>query len=153
MQLARTLVQLNRAEQAIELLRNLVTDLPAHVGTRMLLADLLMTRKPPDPDGALDQYEQALERRPAYRPARAGAAASRLRVGQVERAAAELQELVRETPADVALTFFLGTAHYRLGHFEPAVEAYTAAVDARLDENGYIVPGLGDAGDRIFGTK
>lgn len=130
MQLARTLVQLNRAEQAIELLRNLVTDLPAHVGTRMLLADLLMTRKPPDPDGALDQYEQALERRPAYRPARAGAAASRLRVGQVERAVAELEELVRETPADVALTFFLGTAHYRLGHFERAVEAYTAAVDA-----------------------
>jgi uracil phosphoribosyltransferase len=32
------------------------------------------------------------------------------------------------------------------------VEVYTAAVDERLDERGYIVPGLGDAGDRLFGT-
>jgi uracil phosphoribosyltransferase len=35
----------------------------------------------------------------------------------------------------------------------PDVDVYTAALDERLDENGYIVPGLGDAGDRIFGTK
>jgi len=35
----------------------------------------------------------------------------------------------------------------------PDVEIYTASVDEKLDENGYIVPGLGDAGDRIFGTK
>ncbi|MFO0635501.1 MAG: uracil phosphoribosyltransferase [Nannocystaceae bacterium] len=30
---------------------------------------------------------------------------------------------------------------------------YTPAVDERLDDHGYIVPGLGDAGDRLFGTK
>lgn len=35
----------------------------------------------------------------------------------------------------------------------PDVPVYTAAVDERLDEHGYIVPGLGDAGDRLFGTK
>ena len=35
----------------------------------------------------------------------------------------------------------------------PDVEIYAAAVDEKLNENGYIVPGLGDAGDRIFGTK
>lgn len=35
----------------------------------------------------------------------------------------------------------------------PDVEIYVAAVDERLDENAYIVPGLGDAGDRLFGTK
>ncbi|MGO4936741.1 uracil phosphoribosyltransferase [Fundicoccus sp. Sow4_H7] len=35
----------------------------------------------------------------------------------------------------------------------PGVDIYTAALDERLDENGYILPGLGDAGDRIFGTK
>ena len=35
----------------------------------------------------------------------------------------------------------------------PDVEIYTAALDEKLNENGYIVPGLGDAGDRIFGTK
>ena len=35
----------------------------------------------------------------------------------------------------------------------PDVEIYTAAVDECLNDHGYIVPGLGDAGDRIFGTK
>ncbi len=38
------------------------------------------------------------------------------------------------------------------GH-HPDVPIWTAAVDSHLDERGYIVPGLGDAGDRIFGTK
>lgn len=35
----------------------------------------------------------------------------------------------------------------------PDVDIYTAALDEGLDENAYILPGLGDAGDRIFGTK
>ena len=35
----------------------------------------------------------------------------------------------------------------------PDVEIYTAAVDERLNDVGYILPGLGDAGDKIFGTK
>ena len=35
----------------------------------------------------------------------------------------------------------------------PDVKVFTAAVDERLNEKGYIVPGLGDAGDRMFGTK
>ncbi|MEL7561456.1 uracil phosphoribosyltransferase [Stutzerimonas chloritidismutans] len=35
----------------------------------------------------------------------------------------------------------------------PDVTIYTASIDDRLDENGYIMPGLGDAGDKIFGTK
>ena len=35
----------------------------------------------------------------------------------------------------------------------PDVEIFTAALDERLNEHGYIVPGLGDAGDRLFGTK
>lgn len=35
----------------------------------------------------------------------------------------------------------------------PQVPVYVAALDSHLDENAYIVPGLGDAGDRIFGTK
>lgn len=34
----------------------------------------------------------------------------------------------------------------------PEVPIYTAALDDHLNENGYIVPGLGDAGDRVFGT-
>jgi uracil phosphoribosyltransferase len=35
----------------------------------------------------------------------------------------------------------------------PDVDIYTAAVDERLNDKGYILPGLGDAGDRLFGTK
>lgn len=35
----------------------------------------------------------------------------------------------------------------------PDVMIYTASLDERLNENGYIVPGLGDAGDRMFGTR
>ncbi len=41
----------------------------------------------------------------------------------------------------------------RLNKEFPDVELYTAAIDEKLNENGYILPGLGDAGDRIFGTK
>ena len=35
----------------------------------------------------------------------------------------------------------------------PDVQVYTASIDRQLNEKGYIVPGLGDAGDRLFGTK
>ena len=35
----------------------------------------------------------------------------------------------------------------------PDVDIYVAAIDQKLNEHGYIVPGLGDAGDRLFGTK
>lgn len=44
-----------------------------------------------------------------------------------------------------------GVARMQTAH--PDVPIVSAAVDERLDENGYIVPGLGDAGDRMFGTK
>lgn len=41
----------------------------------------------------------------------------------------------------------------KLEEFHPDVDIYCAALDDRLNSHGYIVPGLGDAGDRIFGTK
>lgn len=44
-----------------------------------------------------------------------------------------------------------GVERIRKDH--PDVEVYCAALDEKLNEHGYIVPGLGDAGDRIFGTK
>ncbi len=44
-----------------------------------------------------------------------------------------------------------GVRHLHDAH--PDVPIYTAAVDRALDAHGYIVPGLGDAGDRLFGTK
>lgn len=44
-----------------------------------------------------------------------------------------------------------GVETFRSAH--PDVPIFTAALDERLNEKGYIVPGLGDAGDRLFGTK
>lgn len=41
----------------------------------------------------------------------------------------------------------------RLRGAHPDVRIWTAAIDERLNEHGYIVPGLGDAGDRMFGTR
>lgn len=40
----------------------------------------------------------------------------------------------------------------RLGAAHPEVEVFAAALDERLDARGFIMPGLGDAGDRCFGT-
>jgi len=44
-----------------------------------------------------------------------------------------------------------GIAYMQKAH--PDIDIYTASIDAGLDSNGYILPGLGDAGDRMFGTK
>src|SRR5690554_388275 len=44
-----------------------------------------------------------------------------------------------------------GVSRVRKAH--PDVKIYLATLDDKLNENGYIVPGLGDAGDRLFGTK
>jgi uracil phosphoribosyltransferase len=44
-----------------------------------------------------------------------------------------------------------GVARFTEAH--PDIPLFTAAIDSHLNENGYIVPGLGDAGDRMFGTK
>jgi uracil phosphoribosyltransferase len=44
-----------------------------------------------------------------------------------------------------------GIDHFQRSH--PDVPVFTAAIDQRLNDHGYIVPGLGDAGDRLYGTK
>lgn len=41
----------------------------------------------------------------------------------------------------------------KVSEAHPDIDIYTAALDDHLNEHGYIIPGLGDAGDRIFGTK
>jgi uracil phosphoribosyltransferase len=41
----------------------------------------------------------------------------------------------------------------RVQDAHPDVAIYTAAVDERLNDHGYILPGLGDAGDRLYGTR
>ena len=49
------------------------------------------------------------------------------------------------------LTCPQGLQHFHAEH--PDVPVYTAAIDSHLNDHGYIVPGLGDAGDRLFGTR
>jgi uracil phosphoribosyltransferase len=44
-----------------------------------------------------------------------------------------------------------GVAHIQRDH--PDVNIFVASIDSHLNEKGYIVPGLGDAGDRLYGTK
>lgn len=65
-------------------------------------------------------------------------------------------ERIKETgPRSIKFVCLLtapeGLASFHGSH--PDVPVYTAAVDQRLNDKGYILPGLGDAGDRMFGTK
>ena len=55
------------------------------------------------------------------------------------------------TMAILALLAWKGIKHFTEAH--PDVPVFTAAIDSHLNEKGYIVPGLGDAGDRMYGTK
>ena len=57
----------------------------------------------------------------------------------------------REIRALVLVAAPEGIAAVERAH--PDVTVYAASIDQRLDEHGYIIPGLGDAGDKIFGTK
>ena len=70
-------------------------------------------------------------------------------------AVAAVDRLKEFAPRSIKFTCLLtcpeGIAAMTEAH--PDVPIYTAAVDRCLDKHGYIVPGLGDAGDRIFGTK
>ncbi len=70
-------------------------------------------------------------------------------------AVAAVERLKEARPKSIKFVCLLtcpeGIAVMQQAH--PDVPIYTAAVDRELDEHGYIVPGLGDAGDRIFGTK
>ena len=70
-------------------------------------------------------------------------------------AVAAVQRVKASKPASLRFVCLLacpeGIATFEKGH--PDVPVYTAAIDERLNDHGYIVPGLGDAGDRLFGTK
>ncbi|RKH63840.1 uracil phosphoribosyltransferase [Corallococcus llansteffanensis] len=70
-------------------------------------------------------------------------------------AVAALQRVKRSRPGSLRFVCLLacpeGLTNLREHH--PDVHVFTAAIDDRLDAHGYILPGLGDAGDRLFGTK
>jgi tetratricopeptide (TPR) repeat protein len=129
-QAARSHRSLRQPLKARRLLADLLEDHPDHLQTRLLLADLLMTAAPPDPGAALEQYRAVLARRPDHRQARAGAAASQLRLGHFAQAVSALDSLLETHPADPHLSFLLGAAHHWQGNFNAAVKAYRQAIDA-----------------------
>ncbi|MDZ5456410.1 uracil phosphoribosyltransferase [Azohydromonas lata] len=70
-------------------------------------------------------------------------------------AAAAVERLKEVKPRSIRFVSLLaapeGLQNFHAQH--PDVPVYTAAIDRQLNEHGYILPGLGDAGDRLFGTK
>ena len=70
-------------------------------------------------------------------------------------AVAAVERLKETQPRSIRIVCLVacpeGIATFQEAH--PDVPVYTAAIDRQLDSHGYILPGLGDAGDRIFGTK
>ena len=70
-------------------------------------------------------------------------------------ASAAIQKLKERGARDIRFVCLLAAPEgiERLKAAHPDIPIYTAAVDSYLDDHGYIVPGLGDAGDRLYGTK
>ena len=70
-------------------------------------------------------------------------------------ASAAITMLKRRHATTIKLVCLVGAPEgvARIAKDHPDVDIYLAALDEKLNEHGYIVPGLGDAGDRIFGTK
>ncbi|HEY9639702.1 MAG TPA: uracil phosphoribosyltransferase [Coleofasciculaceae cyanobacterium] len=70
-------------------------------------------------------------------------------------AVAAVDRLKEANPASIRFVCLLaapeGIEHFHEQH--PDVPIYTAAIDEGLNEHGYIIPGLGDAGDRLYGTR
>ncbi|WP_404366941.1 uracil phosphoribosyltransferase [Corallococcus coralloides] len=70
-------------------------------------------------------------------------------------AVAALQRVKRSRPGSLRFVCLLACPEglMNLREHHPDVRVFTAAIDEKLDAHGYILPGLGDAGDRLFGTK
>jgi len=78
-----------------------------------------------------------------------------LATGHSAAAAVDLLKRHGVADADIRLMVLVAAPEgvRTMAEAHPAVPVYTAALDDRLDENAYILPGLGDAGDRMFGTE
>ena len=70
-------------------------------------------------------------------------------------AVAAVERIKQSGPTDIKMACLLaapeGVRRFHAAH--PDVPVFTAAVDRQLNDHGYILPGLGDAGDRIYGTR
>ena len=69
-------------------------------------------------------------------------------------ASAAIEKLKERGARDIRFVCLLAAPEgiERFQRFQPGIPIYTAAIDQYLNDHGYIVPGLGDAGDRLFGT-
>ena len=72
-----------------------------------------------------------------------------------EEVAAAIDEMKKRGCKHIKLMVLLAAPEglARLEKDHPDVDIYVASIDEKLNEHAYIIPGLGDAGDRIFGTK
>ena len=70
-------------------------------------------------------------------------------------ASAAIEKLKQRGARDIRFVCLLAAPEGidRFQRFQPGIPIYTAAIDEYLNDHGYIVPGLGDAGDRLYGTK
>jgi uracil phosphoribosyltransferase len=70
-------------------------------------------------------------------------------------AVAAVERVKRDGARDIRFACLLAAPEgvARMSSAHPDVPIYTAAVDQGLNDHGYILPGLGDAGDRIYGTR
>jgi uracil phosphoribosyltransferase len=70
-------------------------------------------------------------------------------------ASAAIQKLKERGARDIRFVCLLAAPEgiERLQRAQPGIPIYTASIDEYLNDHGYIVPGLGDAGDRLYGTK
>lgn len=70
-------------------------------------------------------------------------------------ATAALKYIKKRNPRNIKLVILIAAPEgiERVQKAHPDVDIYTAAIDEKLNEHAYIVPGLGDAGDRLYGTK
>jgi tetratricopeptide (TPR) repeat protein len=128
-QLAQAYRMLRRDSDARRLLKLIVERFPTFTPACMAYADVLMTDAPPSPEGALEQYEAILAIEPQMLKARAGAGASRLRLGHFQQAEQDFLQLLRETPNDPHITSLLATARHWQKDYLGAIDAYKTAID------------------------
>lgn len=118
-----------REKKARLILEQIVYRFPTYAPACMAYADVLMTDAPPNPEGALSQYESILSVTPNSEKAQAGAAASRLRLGDFTRAASGLKSLLQTNPEDPYLSFLYATTLHWMNDLAPAIEAYQRSID------------------------
>ena len=155
------LLQNGQVENARYVCSQVVAHLPAHPGALYLmgLCDLAERRF----EDAVQHLQQAVGAgQPAHAQATRQLGYALFTLGRHAEALQAYETALQACPGHARLLAGKGSMQAQLHHpreglatlqqAHPDVDIYTAAIDRGLNAHGYIVPGLGDAGDRIFGT-